>query len=54
MEADLKVQPDKVCEESLIWGYWRQSMICAGHEDGKKSAFSVSVLGFKLGMTLGQ
>ncbi|KAM6114783.1 cathepsin G-like [Phoenicopterus ruber ruber] len=39
MEVDLKVQRDKVCETSFKRNYLRQSMICAGDEDGKKSAF---------------
>ncbi|XP_075027196.1 von Willebrand factor A domain-containing protein 5A-like [Calonectris borealis] len=37
MEMDLKVQHDKVCEESFKRNYLCQSMICTGDEDGKKS-----------------
>ncbi|KAM6114785.1 mast cell protease 1A-like [Phoenicopterus ruber ruber] len=39
MEVDLKVQCDEVCETSFKTKYLHQSMICAGDEDGKKSAF---------------
>lgn len=44
MEVDLKVQREEVCEKSFKRNYLRQSMICAGDEDGNKSAFRVSVV----------
>ncbi|XP_010136223.1 PREDICTED: duodenase-1-like [Buceros rhinoceros silvestris] len=39
MEVDLEVQSEKVCEEAFRCSYLRQSMICAGDENGKKSTF---------------
>ncbi|NWH55727.1 DDN1 protein, partial [Fregata magnificens] len=39
MEVDLKVQSEEVCEKSFKRKYLRQSMICAGDGDGKKSTF---------------
>ncbi|GAB0199227.1 cathepsin G-like [Grus japonensis] len=54
MEVDLKVQHENICEDSFKNYYMRQSMICVGDENGKKSTFSVSaILDFKLGMRLG-
>ena len=44
MEVDLKVQREEVCEKSFKRNYLHQSMICAGDEDGNKSAFRVSVV----------
>ncbi|KAM6042942.1 mast cell protease 1A-like [Theristicus caerulescens] len=39
MEVDLKVQSENVCEEYFRVNYRQLSMICAGDEDRKKSAF---------------
>ncbi|NXW88048.1 MCT1A protease, partial [Alopecoenas beccarii] len=37
MEVDLKVQSEDICEKSFKRNYLRESMICCGDEDGKKS-----------------
>ncbi|XP_064896041.1 von Willebrand factor A domain-containing protein 5A isoform X3 [Columba livia] len=37
MEVDLKVQSEDICEKSFKKNYLRESMICCGDEDGKKS-----------------
>ncbi|KFR04412.1 Mast cell protease 1A, partial [Nipponia nippon] len=39
MEVDLKVQREKVCEESFKRKHLQPSVICVGDEDGKKSTF---------------
>lgn len=54
MEVDLKVQSEDICEKSFKNNYLRESMICCGDEDGKKSTSRVRVvLGSKFGMRLG-
>ncbi|KAM9267501.1 duodenase-1-like [Morus bassanus] len=39
MEVDLKVRSEEMCEMYFKKDYLQQSMICAGDENGKKSAF---------------
>ncbi|KAK2518885.1 hypothetical protein Q9233_012290 [Columba guinea] len=54
MEVDLKVQSEDICEKSFKKNYLRESMICCGDEDGRKSTSRVRVvLGSKFGMRLG-